>query len=112
MKKILSVLLLFIAWGGAVADSEHAVIVHFYYNSTDLSQLFALENQLTSSIEEAGVGEYDGNEVAVDGSDGYLYMYGPNADALFEAIRPILEATEFMRGAKAKLRFGSPDEQA
>jgi hypothetical protein len=54
------------------------------------------------------VGEFDGNEVNVDGSDGYLYMYGPSADRLFAAIKPILEKTSFMSCAKAKLRFGPP----
>ena len=91
-----------------MAEPEHAVIVHFTYGSTDLSRLFELENKLEAAIEEAKIGEYDGNDVAVDGSDGYLYMYGTNADALFEVIRPILEATEFMKGAKAKLRYGPP----
>jgi hypothetical protein len=37
---------------------------------------------------------------------GFLFMYGPNAEALFKAILPTLEATDFMRGAKALLRFG------
>ena len=91
-----------------MAEPEHAVIVHFTYGSTDLSRLFELENKLEAAIEEAKIGEYDGNDVAVDGSDGYLYMYGTNADALFEVVRPILEATEFMKGAKAKLRYGPP----
>lgn len=87
---------------------EHAVIVHFAYGSTDLQRLFELEQQLESAISAAGVGEYDGNEVAVDGSDGYLYMYGPDADKLFEAIRPILEKTTFMRGAEVRKRYGPP----
>jgi len=91
-----------------MAESEHAVIVHFTYGSTDLSRLFELERKLETAIEKAKVGEYDGNDVAMDGSNGYLYMYGANADALFEIVRPILEATEFMKGAKAKLRYGPP----
>ncbi len=88
--------------------NEHAVVVHFAYGSKDLTKLFALEEELEKAILAAGVGEFDGNEVNVDGSDGYLYMYGPNADSLFAAIKPILEKTPFMRGAKAKLRYGPP----
>ena len=91
-----------------MSEPEHAVIVDFTYGSTDLSRLFELENKLEATIEEAKVGEHDGNDVAVDGSDGYLYMYGTNADTLFEVVRPILEATEFMKGAKAKLWYGPP----
>jgi hypothetical protein len=88
---------------------EHAVIVKFaYIGSTDLDPLFALETQLESAITTAQAGEYDGNEVAVDGSDGTLYMYGPDADKLFAVIRPVLEACSFMKGAAVKLRYGPP----
>jgi hypothetical protein len=102
-------MLLALGAGGAMADPEHAVIVHFVgYGSTDLSRLFALEERLEVAIEKANVGEYDGNEIATDGSDGYLYMYGPNADTLFNVVRPILESTDFMKGAKVTLRYGPP----
>jgi hypothetical protein len=87
---------------------EHAVLVHFAYGSTDLSRLFALEDRLEKAIAGAGVGELDGNEVAADGSEGSLYMYGFDADALFVVVRPILEATDFMRGARVQLRYGPP----
>jgi hypothetical protein len=51
--------------------NEHAVVVHFSYGSEDLTKLFALEDKLEKAITAASVGEYDGNEVNVDGSDGY-----------------------------------------
>lgn len=86
--------------------NEHAVVVHFAYGSKDLTRLFALEDELDKAIRAANAGEFDGNEVAVDGSDGYLFMYGPSADKLFAVVKPILERTSFMRGAKAKLRYG------
>ena len=53
---------------------------------------------------------FDGNEVATDGSDGFLYMYGPDADALFGAVRPALEGAPFMRGARVTLRYGPPQD--
>jgi hypothetical protein len=88
---------------------EHAVIIAFdYIGSTNLEPLFALERQLESAITAAQAGEFDGNEIAVDGSDGTLYMYGPDADKLFDAIRPALEACSFMKGAVVKLRYGPP----
>ena len=91
-------------------EPEHAVIVHFSYGSTDLSALFDLEEKIEAAIEKAEAGEFDGNEVATDGSDGYLYMYGPNADTLFGAIEPVLKDSEFMKGAKVKLRYGPPED--
>ena len=102
------------AWTGrdirkkASPAPEHAVLVHFLYGSTNLSRLFALEERLEEVIAAAGVGEYDGNEVARDGGDGTLYLYGPDADVLFATVRPTLEATDFMRGARVSLRYGPP----
>lgn len=86
---------------------EQAVIVRFSYGSKDLSRLFALESKLEAAISNAHAGEYDGNEVAEDGSDGILYMYGPDADRLFRTIEPILKATSFMNGAEVTVRYGA-----
>lgn len=87
---------------------EHAVIVHFRYGQPDLDPLRAVESRLEAAIEKAGVGEFDGDEIAVDLSDGSLYMYGPDADRLFAAIRPVLDTTPFLRGATVRLRYGPP----
>ena len=87
---------------------EHAVIVEFAYGSTDLHPLHALESRLHEAIAAAGAGELDGDEIDVDGSDGSLYMYGPDADRLFEVVRPHLERVGFMHGAKVTLRYGAP----
>ncbi len=89
---------------------EQAVIVKFKYGSTDLSPLFELEDQLIAAIDAAGVGEFDGNEVATDGSDGDLYMYGSDADRLFEAVRPILESATCIHQAVATIRYGPPED--
>lgn len=90
------------------ANAEHAVIVYFRYISSDLGPIFALEDQLESAITKASVGVFDGNEMSLDGGDSLLYMYGSNGDHLFDAVRPILEASPFMKGAKVKIRYGSP----
>ena len=88
--------------------AEHAVIVSFDYGNTDLSALFELGDQLEQAIDEAKVGEFDGNEIAVDGSDGFLYMYGPDADALYAAIKDVLATSTQIRNAVATLRYGPP----
>ena len=88
--------------------SEHAVIVKFEYGSTDLSSLFELEDQLEALLDGGEVGEYDGHELAVDGSDGLLYLYGPDADELYAKIRPILATADCIANAVATLRYGPP----
>ena len=97
---------------GPAFGAEEAVIVHFSYGSTDLSRLFALEDKLTEAIERANAGEFDGDEIAVDGSDGVLFMYGPSADKLLKVIKPILETIGFMNGAVVTRRYGSADSDA
>lgn len=89
--------------------SEHAVIVRFDYGQTDLSHLYELEDKLINAIETAAAGEFDGDEIAVDGSDGTLYMYGPSADRLFEVVRPVLASATCIRNAVATIRYGSPE---
>lgn len=96
--------------GRALADEEQAVIAHFNYGSTDLTKLFETADRLKTAIEKADVGEYDGHEIAVDGSDGTFYMYGPSADRLADVVVPVLEATDFMAGAVLKVRYGPPAE--
>ena len=92
-------------------DPEHAVIVRFQYGSTDLSRLYALEEKLEAAIRAAKAGEFDGDEVAVDGSDGFLYMYGPSGDLLYESMKPILESCDFMRGAQVTIRYGAANSE-
>jgi hypothetical protein len=90
--------------------SEHAVIVRFEYGQTDLSPLYELEDKLTDAIESAAVGEFDGNEIALDGSDGTIFMYGPSADRLFEVVRPVLASADCIHNAVATIRYGSPED--
>jgi hypothetical protein len=85
---------------------EQAVLVHFFYGSSNLQLVYALEDQLRRTISESAVGEYDSKKVADDGSDGYFYMYGPNAEALYRVVSPIITAASFMKGATVTLRFG------
>lgn len=89
---------------------EQAVIVTFNYGLKTLKPLHDLEKKLESIIEEKNIGEYDGHEIAVDYSDGLLYMYGPDAEKLFDTIKPTLEDTDFLKGADVKLRFGPPED--
>ena len=93
---------------------EHALIVHFFNygekfwleNSRDLSALFALESELEAALEQSEAGEVDGNEIAVNGEDGFIFMYGPDAEAMFKAVENVLRASEVTKGGEITLRFG------
>lgn len=90
--------------------SEQAVIVKFDYGQTDLSSLYELEDLLIATIETAGVGECDGHEVAIDGSDGSFYMYGSDADRLFEVVQPVLASATCIQKVVATIRYGPPED--
>jgi hypothetical protein len=87
---------------------EQAVILHFQYGSTDLWRLFELEDRLADAIAAAKVGEIDGHEIAMDGSDGFYFMYGPDADRLLSVVLPVLKSSDFMKGAEVRRQYGPP----
>jgi len=91
-------------------DYPQTVFIHFDYGMGDLSPLFQLEDELEEVISNQQVGIYDGHEIAIDGADGILFIYGENAETLFKTIQPTLEKTSFLQGAKAVLRFGKDEE--
>jgi len=85
---------------------EQWVTVNFYYGSTNFQHLYALEDQLRRAVAEAGVGTYDCYEVDDDGGDAAYILFGPDAEALFALIRPLLLPHPFMQEAKVTLQFG------
>ena len=90
------------------APPKQEVIVYFSYGSMNLQHVYALEDLLRAALHEAAAGEYDGREMTADCSDGHLFMYGPDAEALYRAISPVLAACSFMHGAEVTLHFGPP----
>ncbi len=90
--------------------TEHAVIVRFQYGQDSLDALETLERDLEIALEVTGAGTYDGNDVPANLSGGYLYMHGMDADALFRAVRPVLESAPFMKNASARLRYGPMED--
>src|ERR1700692_4596132 len=83
------------------------VEVYFAYVSTNFQYVYALGDQIQLAIVEAKVGEYDGHAIPADGSDGRYFIYGPDAEAIFKVIAPVLEASPLMRGATVTLHYGS-----
>jgi hypothetical protein len=120
MKRLVFVLLAVLTMVGVrtsasdakASAAEQAVIVHFDYGNSDWKPFFAFEKTLEGAINKSGAGDYDGNELAVDGSDGSLYMYGPDADKLFAVAKPILLSTTLLQNVTVTLRYGSVNDKA
>jgi len=92
-------------------SSRQALIVVFKYGLPDLDPISALEVRLTEAIQAAGVGKYSGNVIAPDLSGGVLFMDGPDADALYAAVSPVLRSSAFMKGAECTRRYGSARDE-
>jgi hypothetical protein len=89
-----------------VTGAAHCVLVTFPFEGTDLAPIFALEDALSAAIEASRSGEFDGNEAG--GGEVVLYMYGPDADALFAAITPVLADSALAAQGVVTRRYGPP----
>jgi len=92
--------------GAKGGPAEHEVEVHFAYGSTNFQYVYSLGDEIQQAVAEAKVGEYDGHMLPADGSEGRYFVNGPDAEAIFRAIEPVLAASPLMRGATVTLRFG------
>lgn len=57
----------------------------------------AFAEQLATAIEQAGVGEYDGDELG--GGQCTLFFCGPDVEGLISVLRPLLQHSPLCRGA-------------
>lgn len=94
-------------------DSSESVVVfldgqgldYAVYQQFDLS---TLEDLLVERIEPMGIGRLDGNEIGPEGA--VLYLYGPNAEELFDSILPVLESYPLCRNGRVVIRRFGPVE--
>ncbi|MEZ5410183.1 MAG: hypothetical protein R2761_19290 [Acidimicrobiales bacterium] len=72
----------------------------------DDTGLDEIEDPLIEAIQAAGVGEFDGIDIGADGA--VLYMYGPDADRLWDAVETTVLAVGLGSGSYAVKRYGEP----
>jgi hypothetical protein len=72
--------------------------------------MYEIEDALELALEESDAGEYDGHEFG--GGKCVFYMYGENADELFNALRDTLEMLKQTLAGRARVvrRYGPPEE--
>jgi hypothetical protein len=89
---------------------EHAVLVYIKLSDANMgsekerNDCHALEDRMERSIKTKQAGEFDGDEFG----EGFctLFMYGPDADALFNAVESDLRAAPLLAGSYAIKRYG------
>jgi len=85
---------------------DHAVLVYVKQLPDEDMALDEIEDALIEAIEQAEVGEFDGNGIGPGGAE--LYMYGPDGEALWEIVEPVLRTAALGPGSYAVIRFGEP----
>ena len=71
-------------------NSEQALLVYLKLSDDEFGDfeereaLFRLEDEIEPKVLSSGAGEHDGHEFG--GGFGTLYMYGPDADKLFDVV--------------------------
>lgn len=63
-----------------------------------------LGEKLQDALERRAAGELDGEEFTE--SECVFYLYGPDADALFAAVEPVVRECELCRGGSVLKRYG------
>ena len=93
---------------------DHAVIVHLRLDDNGSGSdekresINELQDKLTDAIDEAEVGEFDGDEFGE--GECVLFMYGTDADTLLDTIEPILRASAHAKGGFVIKRYGEASD--
>lgn len=92
----------------------HAVIVRLelsdrnFGTEAEREAIFELSDRMEAAINAASAGEFDGNEFG--GGECTLYMYGPDADRLYNSVVAILQGSRLSRGGHVIKRYGDPQD--
>lgn len=94
-------------------SDEHALITYLPLSGDEFGSVdereavFALEARIEAAVARLG-GEHDGNEFGE--GQAVLYTYGPDADALLDAVRASFADFPVRAGAYAVKRYGRADD--
>lgn len=97
---------------GETVKIEEAVLIYIKLSGSEFGtweereQCFGLEDKLIEEIQSKNSGDYDGHEFG----QGYcvLYIYGSNADSLYDSILDILEQFKLPPQSYVIKRYGGP----
>ncbi|SEQ12807.1 hypothetical protein SAMN03080615_00550 [Amphritea atlantica] len=90
---------------------EHLTI-YFKHGLRDIIPYHNYIKLAKEEIVRAGLGEYLGDDMAIDGGDAEAVFSCENSIELFEYLKTGLVALPFMRGAKITLTFGELETKA
>lgn len=91
-------------------SEDQAVIVSIKTDQLDWDLVMDLEEKIEDALAESGAGELDGNDV---GQGEYnIYMYGPDADRVWEVAEPVISGSGFPipAGSSVLRRYGDVND--
>jgi hypothetical protein len=98
------------------AAPEHGVLVRLRLSNrllgtaAEREELEHLGDELEAAVLDAGVGEYDGDELG--GGECVLFFTGPDADRLYSVLQPLLHRHPLGRHATVTLQYGGGEPQS
>jgi tetratricopeptide (TPR) repeat protein len=92
--------------GAVLIELDGATLPSSTYENYDLA---TLENQLTARVDSEAVGELDGHEFELCSQAVTIFLYGADAEALFEAIEPVLRGYPLCEHARVTIRQGTSE---
>lgn len=88
---------------------EHLVI-DFRHGIRDVIPYSEFISKCRIAMAERGIGEYLGDDMAIDGGDAEAVFSGQSSKELFAFIKQDLCALPFMKGAKVTFVFGELEQ--
>lgn len=85
------------------------LLVSFDFEKKDPADIFAYQDELENIVNPSGLGEVDGNEIAVDLSGGEYWIICSNPEQVFNLIKESLLRTKLVNVRVVKKR--SIDEE-
>lgn len=91
---------------------EQAVLIYIKLSNDEFGtdkerqRIIEIEDKLKRAINDNELGEFDGNEFGE--GECVFYMYGPDAEKLFQIVYPILKREMLPEGSYIIKRFGPP----
>lgn len=80
-----------------------------YGTQEERDSIHRFTDRLTEIIAKSNMGIFDGDEFG--NGEGGLFMYGGNADQLFDVVEPFLRTWEQLKGGYVIKRYGAPPGQ-
>jgi hypothetical protein len=95
------------------AATEHSLLVRIglgeeFGSDEEQEAVLALADALAAILANSEAGEFDGYEFG--NGEAALFAYGDDADALFDALEPLLRRSVAARGALITKRYGPADD--